>query len=213
MTNQELFLVDYGMGNIFNTQKALEHCGASVKLVSRPEDLKNAPRVILPGVGAFGLGMENLRQRSLDQGLIEYANSGRPLLGICLGMQMLVERSFEFGDHKGLGLVPGTVELITSKDINGNNLRVPHVGWNELIPGKIPWSQSLFSDLPEKESFVYFVHSFAVKTNDPFISSYCQYGDQQIVAGIQKGNIFGCQFHPERSSKVGFAIIKKFLKL
>ena len=218
----KITLVDYGLGNIYSAQKALEKCGAAVQLSSDPREILNAEKLVLPGVGAFGKGMEALRERGLVEPIQEYARLKKPLLGICLGMQMLFDVGVEFGSCTGLGLIPGTVELIRGKELDGTKLRVPHVGWNELLPGPLvypksaladaPWSRTLFDGLTQSDAFVYFVHSYvAIPRSPSHILAQFIYGDQKLVAAVQSGSIWGCQFHPERSGEVGLNIIRNFV--
>ena len=208
-------IVDYGLGNIFSVSRALEHFGAEVALSDEPEQIAASPRVILPGVGAFANGMEGLRSRGLVEPLRDYAATGRPLLGICLGMQMLVAESEEFGRHEGLGIIPGKVVAIAGRDPKGTAMKVPHIGWSTLArpPARTRWDGTILQGLAG-DSTAYFVHSFTVvprEEGDRLADTF--YGDCRVSAAIQRGNVSGCQFHPEKSGPVGLAIIKNFLEL
>lgn len=211
---QRVTIVDYGLGNIFSVARAVEHFGAEVELTDEPARLLEAERLILPGVGAFANGMQGLRDRGLVEPLRAYAAGGRPLLGICLGMQMLVSQSEEFGTHEGLGIIPGKVVAISGKDGGGGAMKVPHIGWSELArpPSRPGWGDTVFSGVDEKSS-AYFVHSFTVvpeREADRLADTW--YGDCRISAAVQHGNVAGCQFHPEKSGPNGLKIVRNFLE-
>jgi glutamine amidotransferase len=207
-------VLDYGIGNLFSVRHALEYCGASVELASQAESVKKAERLVIPGVGAFKDGIETLRSRGLEVPVQELAASGRPVLGICLGMQMLFSFSEEFGRHHGLGLIDGTVCEIPKTGSNGRAHKIPHIGWGMLEkPENISWSKSIFHGLPEKTA-TYFVHSFhAVPKNDQDLLAFCLYDGVKISAAVRKGNIFGCQFHPEKSGEAGLSVLREFLRM
>jgi glutamine amidotransferase len=209
-------VVDYGMGNLFSVFRAIEYCGAKPILVSQPKDILNSRALILPGVGAFSNGMAGLQARNLIAPLLEYATSGRYLLGICLGMQMLLDESDEFGTHKGLGIIPGKVKPILPVDIiNNRPHKVPHIGWKALIkPAHLSsWNHSILHETTNSEK-VYFVHSYTVVPDDEnHRLADCYYNGQKISAMIQHKNILGCQFHPEKSGKSGLKIVKNFVDL
>ncbi len=184
-------IVDYGLGNILSVQRALEYCGAQVILATSPEQISKASKIILPGVGAFGRAMQELNQRELVQPLTQRVQEGVSLLGICLGMQLLFNESLEMGRHQGLGFVSGKVVPIPRLTTTGQKLKIPHVGWNDSV---------------------YFVHSFQVIVDDPKAeASYCEYGGHRIAATVRKENIFGCQFHPEKSGPAGLKILKAWI--
>lgn len=211
MTSSVL-IIDYGLGNLHSVCRAVEHCGGDPVLSSDPTALRSADRVILPGVGAFQDGMAGLASFGLVEPIQEFAASGRPFLGICLGMQMMMDTSEEFGIHRGLGLVAGTVVAIPSMGIDGTPHKVPHVGWNQLhmLPGN-PWEGTLLQSTKPGSS-VYFVHSFAAVPTLPTTRlADCHYDGQPICAAISLNNMFGCQFHPEVSGEVGLGIIRAFL--
>lgn len=200
-----IHIVDYGMGNLRSVANAFEFQGCRVHITSSAAELRSAERIVLPGVGAFGEAMEKLRNRELIP-VLEDAVLHRhvPFLGICLGMQLLAERGLEHGDHSGLGWIGGTVNPITPSE---PNLRVPHVGWNVVQPKS---TSILFRDMPAEPTF-YFVHSFHLAPTDPrSIAATCHYGEELVVA-IERENIFGTQFHPEKSHKSGLRLLNNFL--
>lgn len=207
-------IVDYGLGNIFSVSRAVERVGASVHLTDRPAEILRAERLILPGVGAFAVGMEGLRERALVGPIRDYAASGRPLLGICLGMQMLVGASEEFGRHEGLGIVPGVVAAIGGSHADATALKVPHIGWNALArpAARRGWDGTILEGV-EQGSGAYFVHSFTVvpeREEDRLADAV--YGDCRISAAIQRANVSGCQFHPEKSGPIGLRIVENFVR-
>lgn len=199
-------IVDYGVGNLFSLTSSLEAIKAEVTVTNNPDILKKADQIILPGVGAFEDAAKKLRQNGLDKLLLELAQNGKPFLGICLGMQMLFDRSFEYGEHKGLGLIKG--DVIPMKGVIPDNLKIPHIGWNPLIFKK---SSPLFSKITNGDC-VYFVHSFYAENCEESVIATAEYG-KELTAAVQKGNVFGCQFHPEKSGKVGLAILEAFTQM
>ncbi|MBF0142934.1 MAG: imidazole glycerol phosphate synthase subunit HisH [Magnetococcales bacterium] len=208
-------VIDYGVGNLLSVGRALSHCGAEVVFCSDPEGVVKAERLILPGVGAFAKGMAELDKRGLIPALREVAERGVPLLGICLGMQLLLETSDEFGTHTGLGLIPGRVVAIPPQGIDGSRHAIPHIGWNNLLlPGhRQGWKGSILERLPHGES-VYFVHSFTAVPADPLHRlADCHYNGLVISAAIARDNLSGCQFHPEKSGERGLDILRAFLAL
>ena len=210
---KKVTVIDYGLGNIYSVSRAIEHFGAEVELTDRGEVVLAAERVLLPGVGAFANGMEGLRERNLVAPLREFAASGRPFLGICLGMQMLLTTSEEFGTHEGLGVVPGKVVAIAGESREGVPVKVPHIGWNALTrPATRPdWDDTILEGLREASN-AYFVHSFAVvpaEESDRLADTW--HGDFRISAALQRGNVSGCQFHPEKSGPTGLRIVQNFL--
>ena len=208
-------VIDYGMGNLLSVTRALEHCGADVKMSADPDVIRTSPRVVLPGVGAFGDGMAELRRQSLDEVVREVAALGTPLLGICLGMQMLLDESEEFDLTPGLGLIPGRVEPVPAKTTNGYSQKIPHIGWNALVlpSGHESWEGTILQEIKPGEA-VYFVHSYmAIPSNPEHRIADSLYGGMRVTAAIRRGNIFGCQFHPEKSGEAGLAILDNFLRL
>jgi len=211
-TSTPVAVVDYGIGNLYSVRRALERCGGDVTLSSDPTALERAERLVLPGVGAFAGGMAGLRERGLVELIRRYAASGRPLLSICLGMQMLATASEEFGIHEGLDLIPGRVRAVPDRDTAGRPHKVPHIGWTALrTPAGASWRESLLADTPEGTS-VYLVHSFAVVPDDPAHRlADCEYGGHAVCAAIARGAITGFQFHPEKSGEAGLRILRRFL--
>lgn len=212
-----VLVVDYGLGNLRSVLRALEHEGGSPQLVSTPTEIESAERILLPGVGAFADGMRGLAERSLVEPLLEYLRSGRPFLGICLGMQMLFEEAEEFGLHRGLGAIPGSVRRIPERSITGEPLKVPHIGWSPLVyPERVSgerWRDTVLADIPE-QSAVYFVHSYAgIPADREHRLADTVYNGERILAAVQKGNVFGCQFHPEKSGPIGLAVLRRFLAI
>lgn len=213
MNALEVAVIDYGMGNLLSVCRGLEYCGATVTETADPAAILSASRVVLPGVGAFANGMAELRRHGLDAVVREVAARGTPLLGICLGMQMLLDESEEFGITTGLGLIPGRVVPIPATATDGHLQKIPHIGWNELIlpHGRGSWAGTLLQEIKPGEA-AYFVHSFMA---NPIDSAHriadCLYGGQLIVAAIGSGSVFGCQFHPEKSGEVGLKVLRSFL--
>lgn len=213
MSTSEVAVIDYGMGNLLSVRRGFEYCGATVTVTADPEVILSAPRVVLPGVGAFTDGMAELRRHGLDAVVREVAAHGTPLLGICLGMQMLLDESEEFGVTTGLGLIPGSVVHVPTADADGHPQKIPHIGWNELIlpQGRVNWAGTLLQEVKPGEA-AYFVHSFMASPSDSgHRIADCLYGGQKVTAAVGRENIFGCQFHPEKSGDVGLRILKQFL--
>ena len=199
-------IVDYGVGNLFSLKSSLAAIGADVVVTSDAQVLKSADQILLPGVGAFEDAAAKLRQCGLDAVLKEAAASGKPLLGICLGMQLLFEKSYEYGEHEGLGLIPGTVRPI--KDVIPADLKIPHIGWNALHRKQ---NNPLLAQIREGDC-VYFVHSYYAADCDAHVIATAEYGSE-LTAAVAKGNIYGCQFHPEKSGSVGLKILEAFIQL
>ncbi len=200
-------VVDYNMGNLRSVQNAFLKIGEEVTIVSDPNEIQNYDKLILPGVGAFGDAMEHLKQNGMDEAIKTFATSGKPLLGICLGMQLLLESSDEFGTHEGLGLIPGMVRKFDTSKFN-TPLKVPHMGWNELFVKK---QTTLFDGL-EDEIYLYFVHSFHAICDEKYIIGESEYG-YPFASAINKENIYGFQPHPEKSHDNGLKILKNFTKV
>ena len=199
-----LAIADYGVGNLFSLRSSLKSLGVEAKLVSNPEELKGSDRIILPGVGAFGDAVKKLRETKMFDALKEEAGAGKPILGICLGMQLLLEKSFEFGVYEGLGLIKGEVRPIS--EVIPEGLKIPHIGWNGLKFKPHP----VFKDIKQGDC-VYFVHSFSAQ-NCPSVIATADYG-AELAAAVAEGNVIGCQFHPEKSGAVGLAILKSFCEI
>ncbi len=206
-------IVDYGVGNIYSVRRAIEHCGGQVDVVSTSEQVASHDRIVLPGVGAFSSGMQELTGRGLDRAIVDHAAARKPLLGICLGMQMLVDESHEFGRHKGLGLVGGSVEPVSVIGADGNPHKIPHVGW-ERVTATDQGSESKLLRGMGAGSYFYFVHSYSVHLSDPqHCIAQASYDGVPIVAALQAGSVFGCQFHPEKSGEVGLSLVANFLSI
>ena len=200
-------IIDYGVGNLFSLQSSFHAIGAEVTVTADPAVIRAADRIILPGVGAFSDAAQKLRECGLVGLIVSEAERGKPLLGICLGMQMLFEKSYEYGEHQGLGLIPGSVKPI--RDVIPAELKIPHIGWNPLhFHGT---KDDLFQYI-QNEDCVYFVHSFYATDCDEYIIATAEYGTE-LTAAVRNKNIWGAQFHPEKSGKVGLAILKAFCEI
>ncbi len=213
MSAPEVAVVDYGMGNLFSVRRGLERCGATAVVTADSAAILSAPRVVLPGVGAFADGMAELRRQKLDRVVREVAARGIPLLGICLGMQMLLDESEEFGTTPGLGLISGRVVPIPATTADGRPQKIPHIGWSALVAsqGRKSWEDTLLHGITPGEA-VYFVHSFMAVPADPGHGiADCLYGGRPVSAAIGRQNVFGCQFHPEKSGEVGLRVLRRFL--
>lgn len=211
-------IIDYGMGNLFSVKRVIKHLGGNPIVSDNPEEIVSAERLILPGVGAFGDGMENLKKRALIKPIKEFVKSGKGLLGICLGMQLFMSESEEFGVNEGLNLVEGKVKRLPSAIEDTASYKIPHVGWNSLhFPlvqsevHKQKWDETILGKVPV-ESYVYFVHSYKVIPDSyQHVLAETKYGGNSFCSVLQKDNIFACQFHPEVSGKVGLDILKEFI--
>lgn len=199
-------IIDYGVGNLFSLVSSFKTIGADTVITGDIETIKKADKLILPGVGAFGDAIKKLRETSLDKVLIEQAKNGKPVMGICLGMQMLFEKSYEYGEHEGLGLLKG--EVVPMENRLPENLKIPHIGWNALIFKK---ENPLFKYINNGDC-VYFVHSYYAEGCDDSLLATAEYG-KELTAAVAKGNIYGCQFHPEKSGNVGLNILKAFCEM
>lgn len=206
-------LVDYGAGNVFSVARALEKNGANVELTRNPERIRVAERLVLPGVGAFGRAADRIRENGLDQAILAQIATGRPFLGICVGMQLLMENSLEFGNHKGLGVFKGSVVRISAESEAGNKLRIPIIGWNTLVNNSnVSWRGTPLKNITNRSAF-YFVHSFACEpATSSVVCASARVGTSDIVAAINKDNVTGVQFHPERSSGAGLTLLGDFLE-
>ncbi len=201
--NPQVTVVDYGMGNLRSVAKALETVGAVTKVTADPSEVRNADRLVLPGVGAFGKAIQNIEKAGLREALLEFLRTERPFLGICLGLQLLFESSEEDEGCAGLGILRGSVKRFKI------DLKVPHMGWNTV---KRTRDSALFQGVPDN-SYMYFVHSYYVDPEDEYVkASRTEYG-VTFTSAVQKGNIIGVQFHPEKSQDLGLAILANFMKL
>lgn len=198
-----LSIIDYGVGNLFSLCSSLKCIGEEAAVTSDPQIIKKSERLILPGVGAFGDAAEKLRKTGLDKVIKEEAAGGKPLLGICLGMQLLFDKSYEFGEYRGLGLIKGNI--VPMKGVVPESCKIPHIGWNALeLKGESP----IFKYIKNGD-FVYFVHSFFAADCADSVTAVTEYG-AEITAAAANGNIYGCQFHPEKSGTVGLNILRAF---
>ena len=199
-------IIDYGVGNLFSLGSSFGALGVTATVTSDPADLATAERIILPGVGAFGDAIAKLRDCGMADALLREAATGKPIMGICLGMQLLFDKSFEYGEHEGLGLIKGEIRPIAN--VIPPNLKIPHIGWNALhLVGEHP----LFKYI-QQEDCVYFVHSFYGADCQEAVIATAEYG-AELTAAVAKDNVMGCQFHPEKSGAVGLAILKAFCEM
>lgn len=192
-------IIDYGMGNLRSVQKAFEFLGYEAWVTDNKEEIRQAEKIVLPGVGAFRDAIKTLKEKKLDEEMYRAVEEDKPFLGICLGMQLVFEKSYEYGEYEGLGLLKGNIVRLP------NTVKVPHMGWNSL---KIEKRAPLFEGLPE-EPYVYFVHSYYVETEAPIVSATTFYG-KEIQVAAQSKNIYVTQFHPEKSGNIGLKILKNF---
>ena len=202
-------IIDYGVGNLFSLASSLKSLGLETKVTRDAAAIRAADHIILPGVGAFADAMAKLEATGLVP-VIKQEVEHKPLLGICLGMQLLFEKSYEYGEHTGLGLIPGEVCPLAD-DLKDPSLKVPHIGWNGLHFPKEKEKSPIFADLAENDC-VYFVHSFAAVDCADFVTATAEYG-AELTAAVARGNVYGCQFHPEKSGEVGLKILKAFCNL
>ena len=204
-------IIDYEMGNLRSVEKAFEKLGFAARVSANPDDLAATDKIVLPGVGAFRDCIANLRDGGFVEPLLRHVEAGRPLLGICVGMQMLFDESEEFGRHHGLGLIPGkVVRFPAGMEEGGERLKIPHMGWNTI---QIKQAAPIFRDTPD-DSYVYFVHSYYCAADDPAdVAASCRYGDIEFSAAIWRDNLMATQFHPEKSQHVGLNILKNFGEL
>ena len=199
-------IVDYGVGNLFSLKSSLDHIGLEAVVTGDAQTLRDAEKIILPGVGAFADAAAKLAATGLDRVVCDEAAKGKPMLGICLGMQMLFDKSYEYGEHKGLGLVPGAVKPI--RDVIDPGLKIPHIGWNALHFPAGREKSPIFKYISEND-YVYFVHSFYGADCDDSVIATAEYS-VELTAAVQNGNVYGTQFHPEKSGTVGLKILKAF---
>ena len=210
---KKITIIDYGCGNILNLVRAIKFLGYEAETTYDKKRIINSSHVILPGVGAFGNAMKQLEKYNLQNAILEYVKLNKPLFGICLGMQILLTVSYEFGVHKGLNLIEGEVIKISNK--KNKEIKVPHMGWNEIYPNndKKEWKNKILKNSLIGKNF-YFVHSFACTTKNPDSTiAVCNYFGIPIAAVVSIGNIFGCQFHPEKSADNGLIILKNFCEI
>ena len=200
-------IIDYGVGNLFSLKRSFAAIGAEAVVTADPAVIDAADRIILPGVGAFEDAARKLRDSGMADVVRQQAAAGKPIMGICLGMQLLFDKSYEYGEHEGLGLIPGAVRPI--RDVIPADYKVPHIGWNAL--SFVGEKSRLFTYLNEGDC-VYFVHSYYAADCGDAVTATAEYG-APLTASVEKGNVYGCQFHPEKSGKVGLSILKAFCEL
>ena len=200
-------IIDYGVGNLFSLKSSFAAIGAEAVVTADPAVIDAADRIILPGVGAFEDAARKLRDSGMADIVRQQAAAGKPIMGICLGMQLLFDKSYEYGEHEGLGLIPGAVRPI--RDVIPADYKVPHIGWNALT--FVGEKSRLFAYLNEGDC-VYFVHSYYAADCGDAVTATAEYG-APLTASVEKGNVYGCQFHPEKSGKVGLSILKAFCEL
>ncbi len=206
----QVSVIDYGLGNLHSVVKAFRHAGADVHVVGEPDGIASANRLVLPGVGAFGDGIASLRNRGMVDSLKAYMESGRPFLGICLGMQLLMAQSEEFGSHSGLDVIPGRVVGLCQRP----GVKVPQIGWNRIVPRPGGTWRGSILETTVPNTMVYFVHSLApAPEHEDHRLADASYGGSRICAAVQRENVVGCQFHPEKSGPAGLAILSRFLAL
>lgn len=222
MVNPKVLIIDYGMGNLFNIERAIMHVGGSAEISDSPLKIASAERLILPGVGAFGKAMHELKNRGIIEALYAFIQTGRPFMGICLGMQLLLTESHEFGQYNGLNLISGKVVRLKGVADDGQQLKIPHIGWNKIdIPESVEkrksesnyhsWDGTILQGL-NSGSYFYFVHSFVCYLEDAkYVLAESIYGMDRFCSVVRKDNIYGCQFHPEKSGEEGLHIYRNYL--
>lgn len=210
MKDKKVCIVDYKLGNLFSVSQALNNIGLNVSLSSNKDELYEADALVLPGVGAFGDAMENLKTLDLIDPIVASVTDGKPFMGICLGLQLLFTESEEFGSYKGLDLVSGKVRRFNEKQSNGEIRKVPQIAWNQIDkPPGIVWDSTPLSKIKNGE-FMYFVHSYYVEPNESVVLTTTNYDGHSYVSSIIKDNIFACQFHPEKSGEEGLRIYREW---
>lgn len=202
-------IIDYLLGNLFSVKHACEKVGLAVKISSNRAEIEAADALIMPGVGAFGDAMKNLHELDLVNGIKSYISTGKPFLGVCLGMQLLFEESEEFGAHEGLGLIKGKIKKFASR-LGDDPIKVPQIGWNQIQTGAQDWTNTPLKDIHSGE-YMYFVHSYYAAPSDPnVVLTETTYGDTTFCSGVLKNNIFATQYHPEKSAEEGIKIYKNW---
>ncbi|WP_222535553.1 imidazole glycerol phosphate synthase subunit HisH [Pedobacter polysacchareus] len=211
---KKIVIVDYGLGNLYSIEQACIHVGFPPIISGKTEDILSADYLILPGVGAFGVAMQSLKDTGLIETIKEYAKLGRPLMGVCLGMQLLFEESEEFGNNVGLGLIKGNIVKFP-KYIEDQKIRIPNVGWRKIYaPANISWNETPLRDIEQERDHVYYIHSYYAKPkNIEDILCLSEYNGLEYVSGVHCNNIWGFQFHPEKSGEEGLTIYKRFLEI
>ena len=217
MSRPGVVIVDYGVGNLRSVQRGIDRCGGQARVTANASEIRNADRLVLPGVGAFGDCVASLRRTGLMEPVLSFIESGRPMLGVCVGMQIMLDESDEFGRHEGLGAIPGVVRAIPGEDADGRPHKIPHTGWTRLeVPAEAPpdhWRNTVLADI-EPGASTYFVHSYTAYPADPTHRlADAHYGGHRVAAAVAKDNVTGMQFHPEKSGSVGLRMLERFLAL
>lgn len=208
---KNIVIVDYGLGNLFSIDQACRHLGYSTKLSSDPNTILGASNLILPGVGSFEIAMKQLNHYNLIETINKFVKSGKPIMGVCLGMQLLFDKSSEFGEHNGLGFIKGNVVKFPEY-VKDCKIRIPHIGWNKIYKNKFNWENTPLENT-KNDSLMYFVHSYYVQPElEENILTKTNYSEFEFCSSVRKENIFGFQFHPEKSGKDGLIIYENFLK-
>tara|TARA_B100000965_G_scaffold99662_1_gene81669 strand:+ start:1495 stop:2118 length:624 start_codon:yes stop_codon:yes gene_type:complete len=205
----KISIIDYGLCNLYNVSNALNHLKVKVEIIENPKDVTNASHLILPGVGAFKNGMRGLRIRNLIEPIKEHVDKNKPFLGICLGMQMMLSKSYEFGENAGLNIIDGEVVKIPQTNNTGRAHKIPHIGWNKII-----YKKDKIMNGQNSKSSMYFVHSYKAECRkSENVLAHTIYNDIEITAIINSKKAYGCQFHPEKSGKYGLCLLNEFIKL
>lgn len=209
--NSPIIIVDYGIGNVGSVIRAFAHFGADVLISDKPNEISGAAAIVLPGVGSFKSGMRGLAERGLMDAISDFAGQGRPMLGICLGAQILLSKGYEFGEHDGLGIIKGSVSRFPDLE---DKEKIPHVGWNALHrPPAVSWDGTILRSTREGDK-LYFVHSYILQPSQKEnVLSLTTYGGYEFCSAVREGNVYGVQFHPEKSGEVGLNIIREFINL
>lgn len=213
----KVVIVDYGVGNLFNIQRAFSSLSVDAEISNKEATIRQADRILLPGVGAFGAGMTDLNETGLDNVVKDFALTERPIMGVCLGMQLMMSRSYEDGEWDGLGLVDGTVNRLIGSVSDKGRFKIPHIGWSSLLQpsNRASWDNAILANLQVFPStHVYFAHSYVVDVESKtVVVAQTQYGDETFCSVFEKNNLYGCQFHPERSGRVGLQILENFVNM
>ena len=214
MSNKIVTIIDYGVGNLFSVTNAIHKCGFQANATSDVNEILNAKALILPGVGAFKNGIDNIKKKNLVDAIKKFVAQGKPLLGICLGMQLLAKKSLEFGVHNGLSIIDGTVMPLANHIKLGKNIKIPNIGWTELEKTcNLDWQKTIFNNLRTSDQ-VYLIHSYYFKPSDSkYILANADFNGKKICIAVKKGNVYGTQFHPEKSGEVGLQVLRNFCNL
>ena len=214
MLKKKITIIDYDINNLYSVINAVHKCGFQANVTSDVNEILNAKALILPGVGAFKNGIDNLKRKNLSDAIKKFVAQGKPLLGICLGMQLLAKKSLEFGVHNGLDIIDGTVMPLTNHITLGKNIKIPNIGWTELEKtNNLNWDKTIFNNLSTSDQ-VYLIHSYYFNPSDnKCILANCDFNGKKICIAIKKGNVYGTQFHPEKSGEVGLRVLANFCNL